>query len=143
LSTSICAASASRTPIGALQAGVLRPRTARIAEHALLQARELGEVLVDEGVSRSAETGEAILDVGGVAGLGHLPVVDEVDAGLHLLADDLGHGLTHARGQRRPIDGHALLFGVHRADQILGPRQAAGMRGEKALGAAVHRDSPS
>ena len=117
----------------------LAARAAGIAEHALLQARELGEVLVDEGIAGAAEAGQPILDVGGIAGLGHLAVVDEIDAGFELFLHHLGHGPTHALGQSRRIDRHALLLGIHHADQIVRSRQAARMGGEKALRAAFHR----
>ena len=132
---------ASRTLIGALQAGVLRRERPGSPNTRLRQAREVGEVLVDEGVAGAAEAGEPVLDVGGVARLRHLAVVDDVDAGLDLLLDDLGHRRAHARGERRRIDRHALLLGVHHADEIVRPRQAAGVGGEEALGAAFHRAS--
>ena len=74
----------------------LAPRAAGIAEHALRQLREVGEVLIDEGVAGAAEAVEPVLDVGGVARLRQFAVVDEVDAGVGLLADHLGDGLAHA-----------------------------------------------
>ena len=86
LSTSICAALAVAHAIGRVAGGRLAARAAGIAEHALRQPRELGEVLVDEGVAGAAEAVEPVLDVGGVARLRHLAVVDDVDAGLDLLA---------------------------------------------------------
>ena len=116
----------------------LAARAAGIAEHALLQLRELGEVLIDEGVAGAAEAVEPVLDVGGVARLRHFAVVDEVDAGVGLLFDHLGHRRAHARGQRRGIDRHAFLLGVHHADQVVRPRQAAGMGGQKTFAAALH-----
>ena len=116
----------------------LAPRAAGIAEHAPLEPRELGEVLVDERVAGAAEAREPVLDVGGVARLRHLAVVDEVDAGLDLLPHDLGHRLAHALAECGRLDRHALLLGVHGADEIVGPRQGAGMRGQKALRAALH-----
>ena len=120
----------------------LAPRAAGIAEHALRELRKLGEVLVDEGVAGAAEAVEPVLDVGRVARLRHFAVVDQVDAGLGLLADHLCDRRAHARGQRRAIDRHAFLLGVHHADQVVRPRQAAGVRGQKALGAAFHVWSP-
>ena len=36
------------------------------------------------------------------------------------------------------IDRHAFFLGVHHADEIVRPRQAAGMGGQKAIGAALH-----
>ena len=124
----------------------LPARAARVAEHALGQVRELDQVLVYESVPGSAETGETVLDIGGVAGLRHLAVVDDVDARPGLLVHDLLHRGANARAERLVIDRHALLLGVHHAHEILRPRQAAGVSGEKALGAAPHaptRDFPS
>ena len=119
----------------------LAARAARVTEHALGELRELGEVLVDEGVAGAAEAVEAVFDVRGVAWLRHLAVVDEVDAGRHLPAHHLGHCRAYPGRQRAALDGHALLLGVHHAHQVLRPRQAAGMRGEKPLGAALHGPS--
>ena len=116
----------------------LAARAARIAEHALLQPREIGEVLVDEGVAGAAETVEPVLDVGGIARLRHFPVIDEVDAGRRLLLHHLRHGGAHARGQSLRLDRDAFLLGVHHADEIVGPRQAAGMGGQKACRASLH-----
>src|SRR6266849_4139231 len=116
----------------------LPARAARVAEHALGEVRELDQVLIYESVPGAAEAGEAVLDVGGVAGLRHLAVVDDVDARPGLPAHDLLHRGANARAKRLVIDRHALLLGVHHAHEILRPRQAARMGGEKALRAAFH-----
>ena len=86
----------------------------------------------------AAEPVEPVLDVGGVARLRHLAVIDDVDPGLRLLRDDLGDRSGDARAERGGIDRHALLLGEHHPHQILGPRQAAGMSGEKPFAAAFH-----
>ena len=116
----------------------LAARAARIAEHAVAQLRKILEVAVAERVAGAAETVEPVLDVGGVGGLRHLAVVDEVDAGSDLLVDDFGHGLLDARSQRLGLDRYAALLGIHHADEIIGPRQAAGVRRQKAFGRAFH-----
>jgi hypothetical protein len=36
------------------------------------------------------------------------------------------------------LDGLPFFFGVHDADQVVRPRQTAGMRCQKAIGAAHH-----
>jgi hypothetical protein len=90
-------------------------------------------------VARAREPAEPVLGVGGIAGLGHLAVVDDVDAGRRLLAHDLGHRRADARGERRRVDGDAFFLGEHGPDQIVGAGQAARVRGEKALGALLHR----
>ena len=113
-------------------------RAARVAEHALGEVRKFDEVLVDEGVARTAESAEAVLDVGGVARLRHLAVVDDVHARSGLLLHDFLHRGADARAERSEIDRHALLLRIHRAHQVLRPRQAAGVRGEETFGAALH-----
>src|SRR5262249_30324394 len=57
---------------------------------------------------------------------------------LHRLADRL----PHPRPERFAFDRHPFLLGIHHPDEIVRPRQAAGMGGEKALGAADHRRPP-
>jgi hypothetical protein len=108
----------------------LATRTARIAEHLLAQLREVVEVLIDEGVAGAAEARKAVLHIGRVARLRELAVVDQIDAGVGLLLDDLGDGRTNAHTQRGRIDRHALLLGVHHADQVVRARQAAGVGGK-------------
>ena len=121
--------------------GRLAPRAAGVAEDTLGQARETDQILVDEGVVGAAEATEPVLDVGGITRLAHLAVVDDVDTGGCLLAHDLGHRVGHALRQCRGIDRHAFFLGVHHFDQVVRPRQAAGVGGQKAVGAALHRSS--
>src|SRR5260370_360985 len=91
----------------------------------------------------AAEAVEPVLDVGGVARLAHLAVIDDVDAGLDLLLDDRRDRVADARFERRRVDRDAFLLGEHRPDQRLGPGQAAGMCGQEPPGAALHgRPSP-
>src|SRR5204862_8173286 len=68
----------------------LAPRPAGIAEYALRELREFGEVLIDEGVAGAAEAVEPVLYVGGVARLRQFAVIDEIDTGIGLFLDDLG-----------------------------------------------------
>ena len=111
----------------------LAARPAGIAKDALRQPRKLREILIDKGVARTAKPAEAVLDIGRIARLRHLAVIDEVDAGMRLFPDDLRNRVADARLERRAVDRHAFLLGEHRADQILGPRQAAGMRRQEPL----------
>src|SRR3989475_9562327 len=113
-------------------------RAARVAEHAFGEVRKFDEVLVYEGVARAAESVEAVLDVGSVAGLRHLAVADDVDARSGLLVHHVLHRGADARAERLVIDRHALFLGVHHAHEVLRPRQAPGVSGEKAFGAALH-----
>src|SRR5262249_34876097 len=114
------------------------PRAPRVAEHALLQARELGEVLVDESVARPTEAREPIFDIGGVAGLRHLAVANKIDARRHLLFHHLGYRLTHTCGERSAIYWHASFLGMHRTNQIVWSGQTTGMGGQEALSAEPH-----
>ena len=118
----------------------LPARAPGVAEHALGEVGEADEILVDERVAGAAEAGEAILDVGRVARLAHLAVVDDVHARLGLLADDLLDGGRDATRQRSRVDRHAFLLRVHHPDQVLGPRQAARVGREEPFSAALHCD---
>ena len=133
LSTSVCGrlrvAHADRRVAGRR----LAARAAGIAEHLLLQLREIREVLVDERVTGAAEAVEAVLHVGRIARLRHLAVVDDIDARLRLFLHDLRDRPAHAHPERLRVDRHAALLGVHHLDEVVGPRQAAGMGGEKTL----------
>ena len=117
----------------------LAARAAGIAEHLLAQLREILEVLIDEGVAGAAEAREAILHIGRVARLRELAVVDEIDRRRRPACCTISATAERTRAPSASrIDRHALLLGVHHADEIVRPRQAAGMGGEKALGAADH-----
>ena len=88
--------------------------------------------------SSAAESVQAVLDVGGVARLRQLAVIDQVDACVGLLADNLGHRHAHARGKGLWVDRYAFLLGVHHADEIIRTRQAACMGGQKTVAATLH-----
>ena len=90
-------------------------------------------------MTRAPEAVEPVLHVGGVARLAHLAVADDVDARLQLLFDHVRHRRADARAERGRIDRHAFLLREHRADEIVGAREAAGVRGEDAVDAAFHR----
>ena len=116
----------------------LAPRASGVAEHALREPRELRQILIDKGVAGPAKAGHPVFDIGGIARFRHLAVIDQVDAGIGLLLDDLGNRFADARRQRGGIDRHAFLLCEHHADQIIGPRQAAGMRRQKPLRPQCH-----
>ena len=90
---------------GAGAGGRLAPGAAGVAEHALRHAGELHEILILQGLAGAVEPAQAILHVGGVAGLAELPVVHDVDAGRDLLADHLGHRRPDARPRAAPSTG--------------------------------------
>jgi hypothetical protein len=77
-------------------------------------------------------------DVGRIADLALLAVVDDVDAGFELLADDVADRAAHARLERRRIRHAARVERLERGRQVLGPRKAAGVRGQDAVGAELH-----
>jgi hypothetical protein len=80
-----------------------------------------------ESIAASGETGQPVLDVGGVARLRHLAVVDEIDARVDLFLYHLGNGRADPGRQCGAVDRHPFLLGKHRPDQIIRPRQAAGV----------------
>src|SRR5207253_8651043 len=96
------------------------------------------EVRVRRRLAFAAEAVQPILDVGCVAWLRHLAVVDDVDAGGGLARDDLRDGVTDARRERAGLDGDALLLREHHADEIFRTRQASRMRRQKTIAAAWH-----
>ena len=117
------------------------PGSPGVAEDALGQLGEVHEVPVLERLARAAEPGQAILHVGGVARLAELAVVDHVHARVRLLPHDLGHRGPGAGGEGGAVDRHPFLPGEHRPHEVLGPRQAAGVRGEEAVAALSHAKS--
>jgi hypothetical protein len=114
------------------------PGPSGVAEDALRQLGEVHQVLVLERLARAAEPGQAVLHVGRVARLAELAVVDHVDAGLGLLPHHLRHTGADARGEGGAVDRHAFLPSEHRANQVVRPREAARVRGEEPVGAALH-----
>ncbi len=117
----------------------LPSRPAGIAEHPLGHLGEVHQVLVLQRLARAAEPGQPVLDVGRVARLADLAVVDDRDAGVDLLADDLGHRRPDARAQGGAVHRDPLFPGKHSADQVGGPGQAAGVGGQDAVDAPFHR----
>ena len=114
------------------------PGSPGVAEDALGQLGEVHEVPVLQRLARAAEPGQAILHVGGVARLTELAVVDHVHARVRLLPHDLGHRGPGAGGEGGAVDRHPLLPGEHRSHQVVGPRQAAGVRGEEPIATLSH-----
>ncbi len=102
----------------------LPARAPGVAEHALREIGEAGEVLVDERVAGAAEAGEAILDVGRVARLAHLAVVNHVDTRRGLLATTSATALHRLRRESAAsITGTPSSLRTHPS---AGPPAAAG-----------------
>jgi len=89
------------------------------------------------------DAAEPLARVGGEVALRLLAVVHDVEAHRDLAPDDLADGGAHeGREGGRIVRTAVVLRGEHVAE-VVGPRQAAGVRGEDALGAAFHRGPPS
>jgi len=76
------------------------------------------------------EPGEAVLDVGRVIDLSLLAVVDDVEPGRALRADDVVHGGAHAGVERRMVVQTTVFMLAKQRHQIVGARQAPDMRRE-------------
>ena len=110
-----------------------------LAGHArLIVALEM-RIVLDVGrrraVARAAETGEAVAQIKHEALTALLAVVDDVDAGVDLLCHDGVAALGLERGVVDRLATRALDIKVGQGG---GPRQAAGMRGQNAMFAALH-----
>src|SRR5437764_337453 len=88
---------------GSVAGGSFAAGTAGVAKNTLGEVGKLNEVLIDESVSGTAEPGKPVLDVGCVARLRHLPVIDEINSKLDLFANDLRHRGLYARGKRPSV----------------------------------------
>jgi hypothetical protein len=84
------------------------------------------------------DPGKPLIDIGDKADPALLAIGDDVDAGLRLTAHRFGHRALDPRGERRVVHRLALRFLLDQPAQILGPRQAADMRRQDAIGAALH-----
>ena len=123
---------------GCVASRCLAARTNGVAENPLGQVGKVHEVLVDESVPGTAEPSKTVFDIGRVARLRHLPIIDNVDAKLDLLAYDVRHGAADAGGKRRAVDRYTFFLCVHDPHEVVGPRQAPGVRGQKSFCAADH-----
>jgi hypothetical protein len=85
------------------------------------------------------DAGQAIVHVEGpVTALAELPVADDVDAGLDLLADDLLDRFLEAGLIGGFVVGLAVLDLAQEFDQFRRPHQAADMGGANAIDGAGH-----
>src|SRR5713226_9963821 len=109
---------------------------------------ELGERLhlararpraADRSIGARLEARQALVDVVDEARLAHLPVVDHVDAELDLLPDDLPDRLSEPRVMKRVVHAPSGRSRLDQLEKVGGTGQAAGMSGENAMRAALHR----
>src|SRR5690606_6407349 len=117
----------------------LAPRAAGVAEHPRLGAGELLEVLELVLSGLAAEARQAVLDVSRVARLRHLAVTDHADPGLLLPVDHVSRRPLDRLVERALVDRLAALAGEHQREQVVGPRQAAGVRGAETAHASSAR----
>ena len=101
----------------------------RIARHAAKTSAQL---------VRPFKPADARARIGGEARFAVFSVVDDVDAGLDLFVDDVGHGFAHSRGELVAIVRIAGVSGMKRREQIARARQAPTMGGEDSISASVH-----
>src|SRR6185436_6405350 len=67
-----------------------------------------------------------------------LAVVDDVDAGVDLLPDDVGDGPAHTRPEGAGVGRGPAVERFQQRREVGRPRKAAGVRREDAVGAALH-----
>ncbi len=110
----------------------------RVGSDQLGAAREVDQVGEVITLCRlTVESAEAVLDVGRVGRLRHLPIVDDRHAGPDLPADGLEHRRFDPRLQRRGIDRDPVADCPHHLDEVVGPGEAPGVGAQDAVG--VHR----
>jgi hypothetical protein len=123
-------------------------RAVALGAHHLLQPGTpeggvLGEIeYVPTGVGRrrlALEASQTALNVGRVVRFAPLAVIDDVQAGVPLLADALADGFAHARVEGRHVVQSALLSGHEHLEQVVGAWQAASVSGQDMVCAPLHR----
>ncbi len=125
------------------------PADRAVAGRAVLERR--GEVLEDLGElgkfrlagaerrrALAFVAGQPLEHVHGVIGAALFAVIDDVEAAFDLAAHDAGDRLAHRRLQFGAARTRLLLLGQQLFDHLGGARQAAGVGGEDAVGAAMH-----
>ena len=90
----------------------------------------------------AGESGHALRHVGLERNAALLAVIADVDAGFHLLADDVAHRLVHLGRHHLRVVILAFLLRHQQVGELLVARQAADMGGEDAVAAENHRKTP-
>src|SRR5262249_33474076 len=88
------------------------------------------------------EASKTVLDVRRVVRFAPLAVIDDVQAGVELLADALADGFAYASVEGRHVVQTALLPGHEHLEQVVGARQAAAVGGQDMVRAPLHRQPP-
>jgi hypothetical protein len=125
---------ASPEPLG----DAIGPRVV-LGEVEVLPARRARAAVLTGRCGLALEACEALDDVAEEARLPLLAIGDDVDAGVGLAANDVGDGLAHqARVGLGVVRLAAVLRGQQR-NEVVGAREAADVRREDPVGAALHR----
>src|SRR5206468_6383410 len=88
------------------------------------------------------KAGKTILDIGRVVRFAPLAVIDDVQAGVFLLADALADGFADACVKGWHVVQTALLSGHEHLEQVVGARQTAAVGGQDTVRAPLHRQPP-
>ena len=86
----------------------------------------------------SPKPGKAMSDIGGVANLPLLSIIDDVHPSVHLLPHYLGDGTLYAGVEGGGIGGRPGVQCFQRGGQVWGARQAPRVGGENTFSAALH-----
>jgi hypothetical protein len=84
------------------------------------------------------EAAKPIIGIVDEAGLAHLAVVHDIDAGRDLPGDDVVDGGLDQLGAAAGVVGFASAHGAHDVHQLRRSRQTAHMRGQNSIDAALH-----
>src|SRR6516162_762908 len=90
--------------------------------------------------AEGTDPGKAVANVGGVGDLAEFAVAHTIDAGGHLLGDNLVDGGGEPRLERRLVKFAAGLTRLQKGQQIGRARQATDMGRQDAVGAELHFD---
>src|SRR5580692_6037089 len=90
----------------------------------------------------TGESGKAVRDIGRVAGLRHLAVIDDVDADIGLAANDVDDSLPGQAVEFGLVIRLALVLAHQELAQLGRPRQAPDMGRQNAVLAGLHWHSP-
>jgi hypothetical protein len=86
----------------------------------------------------TSKTRQALVDIGDEPRLAEFAVVDDVDAAFRLLAHDNIDSLRQPRLIGGGVNRFSVLHRLSHGEEIGGAREAAGVGGENAIGAAFH-----
>jgi hypothetical protein len=106
------------------------------------EVRMLPRVQARLGGLVAGEPREAVRNVGRITGLRHLAVIDDVDTGVRLAANDVDDRLPGQAVELGLVVGLALVLAHQELAQLGRPRQAPDMGRQNAILAGLHRHLP-